>query len=73
MKIGITYLLFNVTIKKLDGTSRNISVNKDNLNYLISLLDNKHTLVINAVNEYALVERGDSDSLDDYFDDKNWL
>ena len=73
MKIGKTYLLFNVTIKKLDGSSRIITVNKENLNYLISLLDHKHTLVINAVDEYALVERGDSDSLDDYFDDKNWL
>ena len=73
MKIGKTYLLFNVTIKKLDGSSRIITVNKENLNYLISLLEHKHTLVINAVDEYALVERGDSDSLDDYFDDKNWL
>ena len=43
MKIGITYLLFNVTIQKFDGTSRDFTVNKDNLNYLISLLDNKYT------------------------------
>lgn len=73
MKIGITYFLFNVCITKPDGTSRIITVNRDNLNYLISLLNNNYTLVINAVKEYAVVERSDSDSLDDYFDDKNWL
>lgn len=73
MRIGITYKLYEVRITNSQGVSRNITVNRENLDYLISLLDKRYSLLINCVEEFALVEREDSDTLADYFDDKKWL